>query len=369
MVGEQKGGLQGEQLLFAEHRYICNNLKINSHFYEEALRAITKLDIRKHFSDIKDEHLYYNKIFSTSDDDEIEEKTVKPFTGNRVLSAIKTYGDLLAAENTVIQPKLRTVIKKKIESIAYIRPSATANEIIGFDFKNVQFKDVTQKYIYSQLIQEKSLDHIYQSKWVIDHPYLAPIEWTKVWDSLHQYFFTEDVKSTIWAQIHLNFYTTYNYNKWHNALSPCPLCRKIPEDVYHILLDCQVTNNLWKKMNKTLTDIIQIVPSAHEKVFGFQSRNKKETDAVVLRNWLTFSLRHYIMKEERRAYYLPKYTSLHLKAFIKRFNYVMQQELKTKCCQQKFLGLEKMFERISTINSVIGTKKDGKYIWNDSIIV
>ena len=285
------------------------------------------------------------------------------------MSAIKTYGDLLAAENTVIQPKLRTVIKKKIESIAYIRPSATANEIIGFDFKNVQFKDVTQKYIYSQLIQEKSLDHIYQSKWVIDHPYLAPIEWTKVWDSLHQYFFTEDVKSTIWAQIHLNFYTTYNYNKWHNALSPCPLCRKIPEDVYHILLDCQVTNNLWKKMNKTLTDIIQIVPSAHEKVFGFQSRNKKETDAVVLRNWLTFSLRHYIMKEERRAYYLPKYTSLHLKAFIKRFNYVMQQELKTKCCQQKFLGLEKMFERISTINSVIGTKKDGKYIWNDSIIV
>ena len=118
----------------------------------------------------------------------------------------------------------------------------------------MDFKYITQKLIYSELILSKSTDHIYQIKWIELSD--EPIVWDEVWDSCHKQFFTEVVKSTVWEQIHLNFYTTYNYNKWHNSLDPCPLCRKIPEDVFHILLDCKFTTYMWKKLDGSLRKII-----------------------------------------------------------------------------------------------------------------
>ena len=365
LIGEQRGGLQGDDLLFTEHSYVRSHLKCSSPFYVEALLAITKLNLWKNFPNINDEHLYYNKIFSTTVDDEIEEKTVKPFLGNKVLANIRTYGDLLAAEHAVSQPRLTAVIRKKIESIAYIRPSASHNEVVAMDFSKMKFTKITQKFIYSQLIQQQSRDHIYQTKWATDHGELSIIEWPKVWDSVHQQFFTEAVKSTIWSQVHLNFYTTYSYNKWHNSLNPCPLCGKIPDDIYHILLDCQVTNHLWNKLHNTLVGIVNIEPSLHERVFGLQPRNKRQTAAVVLRNWLTFSLRHQIMEEERKAFYLPKYTNLRLQAFMKKYNFLLQQESTTKWYHYISRNLESKFDKIFTVNNIVGSKIQGEYFWNN----
>ena len=313
------------------------------------------------------EHLYFNRVFSTTDedDDAIDETTVKPFQGNKVLAAIQTYGDLLAAEHSITQPKLKAAVRRKIETIGYIRPSVAEHEILGFDTSHMQFKYATQKYLYSQLIQEKSMDHAYQTKWQLENGDFDAQDWDGIWDGLHQQFFTEDVKSTIWEQIHLNFYTTYNYNKWHNTLHPCPLCRKIPDTVYHIILDCNFTILMWKRVEPTLLKIYPNPPCRQEKAFGLQTRNKREADSMVLRNWITFSLRHFIMKEERKAYYHPKYADPQTRSFIHRFNNKMKHEMFIKSLQYKFKGLQQKFDRISTFNQVIGMKIDDDYRWFD----
>ncbi len=332
----------------------------------EALDGISKLDTRKNVEDINKEHLYYNKIFSTiedEDDDELQEKTVKPFYRNKHLANIKTYGDLLAAENTLPLPKLQAVVQKKIESITYIRPNVPAHGVSGNASKFADFKYVTQNFIYSELILSKSTDHVYQIKWFEISE--EPIVWDQVWESIHQQFFTEEVKSTLWEQIHLNFYTTYNYNKWHKSLDPCPLCRKIPEDIFHILLDCKFTMYMWKQIEGSLRKIIPHPTTTGEMAFGLQPRTKKENNATVLRNWITFSLRHQIMKEERRSYYIPNYSLTQARAFLERFNHHMKQELITKCQQYKFRGLAAKFDTIATINDSIGTNVGEEYTWNN----
>ena len=233
------------------------------------------------------------------------------------------------------------------------------------NFKAVPFRNTTQKIIYGELIKQKSTTHKYQIKWISTHRQFFPLEWTNIWASLHEQFFTEEVKTTIWEQIHLNFYTTYNYNKWHNSLLPCPLCRKIPNTACHILLDCSFTKIMWTKINNKIRQIIPVIPEKYEQVFGLQPLNTDEADAVTLRNWVTFTLRHLIMKEERRAYHTTQYSKPQIKSFIQKFNYHMTKELTTKHLQYKFQGHELKFEAIATASNALGARVNNDLVWMD----
>ena len=175
------------------------------------------------------------------------------------------------------------------------------------------------------------------------------------------------MKSTIWEQTHLNFYTTYNYNKWHNTLHPCPLCQKIPDEVFHILIDCEFTRYMWGKLQATLLKINPTPISTLEMALGIQPTCKREINSTILRNWVTFSLRHHIMKEERRAFYLSKYALKNKMYFAEKFNDQMRQEMMIKCRQYTFRGLGQKFEAIATINDTMLTKNEDLYTWTDMI--
>ena len=97
--------------------------------------------------------------------------------------------------------------------------------------------------------------------------------------------------------------------------------------------------------------------------FGLHPRTKKEENATVLRNWITFSFRHQLMKEERKAYHTQNYSATQIRAFIDRFNFHMNQELITKCLQYKFRGLQNKFDNIALINDAIGVKNGDDYTW------
>ena len=63
----------------------------------------------------------------------VAQKTIKPFKGNKLLSKIKTYGDLLAAEHSM-PPRLAAAVRKKIQSIHKVRAK-----------KNTQYTKQTEK--------------------------------------------------------------------------------------------------------------------------------------------------------------------------------------------------------------------------------
>ena len=190
-------------------------------------------------------------------------------------------------------------------------------------------------------------------------------DWDKIWESIHIGFYTENVKSTIWDQLHLNFYTTYSYNKWKNSLQACPLCNKIPDDIFHIILDCRFTKTMWKRIEKVLLKIIPIPVSISEKAYGLQPRKKKETNATTLRNWVTFFLRHLIMLEEREAYHVPNYHHRSMERFFTKFNIKANEELKIKKLQYDHRNLTEKFEKIVTVNKAIASVNDGEIVWTD----
>ena len=120
-----------------------------------------------------------------------------------------------------------------------------------------------------------------------------------------------------------------NFNTWFNQLNPCPLCRKIPEDVFHIIVDCKFTKVMWKRLEKVLVRITPKPLTVHEMAFGLKE-TKKEKYPVTLRNWITFTLRHLIMLEERKTYTInldsdAKVTPAYEK-FFSKFNFEAKQE-------------------------------------------
>lgn len=366
LVGPSIGRLTTCDIIFAETSYI-KKCSISSSYYYEALLAISQLNTRKHYSNINDEHYFYNPIFVTSNGDDVHDRTIRPFTGNKVLEKIRTYGDLLKAETTLPHPKLVATVRKKLESIQFIRESPDSHLVVGLvDGKEYKFKAITQKQIYFELVAVQSRDHVYVGKWRPDT--FGLIDWDAVWDGVHDQFFTELAKSSIWEQLHLNFYTTYNYNKWHNSLQPCPLCRKIPDDVFHIITSCRFTNVMWKRIEKLLFRIFPKPVTLHEKAFGLQLHRQGDYFPVTLRNWITFLMRHLILQEERRAYKISLLMdpwTPSVEKFFKNFNYTAHQELSVKKLLFDSQGLALKFENIVTVNGAVASLIGGDYFWKD----
>ena len=98
---------------------------------------------------------------------------IRPFIGNNRLSKIKTYGDLLQAEKDVISIT-KAAITRKIESIQNIKDGAPTNRIVGVE-EEIEFKCITQKIIYEELIHRQSTDHIYQTKWLTERDDIGPV--------------------------------------------------------------------------------------------------------------------------------------------------------------------------------------------------
>ena len=166
----------------------------------------------------------------------------------------------------------------------------------------------------------------------------------------------------------MNFYTTYNYNKWHETEQPCPLCRKIPDDIFHIILDCKFTKVMWKRIEKTLIRIYAKPITRHEMAFGVQPRskhNKEQRAATTLRNWITFTMRHLIMLEERKAFKANTPLTNAMQKYFVKFNYYLQEEMRLKKLLYDFRDLSHKFKNIATVNNAIAIIVEDEYEWKN----
>ena len=292
LLGSHPGGQVGIELFFTTPTYTRTSLKqIPSPFYKEAIRAMTRLDALKKVSDVRDEKFFYNPIFTNSDHKTfyISDYCKK----NKIL----TYGQLLD------EVKLRSDGHPFRKQIVRLYDAITFTDLKDRDefYLNtydglVKFSGVTQKLLYEEMLRSTSVDHFSQLKWV---ERLGHIEWGQVWKAIHNKITFEETRSKIWEQIHLNNYTTSSYNRWHSSTVPCPYCLVVPEDEFHLILDCPLTNSLWSQMEPLLQKIHPHPVDELEKVFGITG----STPSIQLRNFLTYILRESIITYERLAYH------------------------------------------------------------------
>jgi len=156
--------------------------------------------------------------------------------------------------------------------------------------------------------------------------------------------------------MHLNFYTQYMYNIWHKTEQECPLCKKIPESVYHIILECQFTNELWKQIEPFLKELHPVNITDEEKAFGIAQ--KKTTVGILLRNWLTYLLRQSITEQEKTSFYTSKKPQL--EKFKQNFKYEIGTQIKAKQIRYKNENKLPFFDKIITYQNVLCTKTDNE---------
>ena len=203
----------------------------------------------------------------------------------------------------------------------HLNLTAKQNELELSDGSSLHFKKVAQKLLYEEALMRISTDHHYQTKWV--DKLGTAIVWDEVWKCLHENCLaTNRIKTIIWEQLHLNFYTQFSYNKWHNTQDPCPLCKEIPLSIYHTLLECKITTKAWNELEITLYKIYEVPLSNEEKAVGIFENRKNE--GVLLRNWLTFILRKAISDAERECYYK---SSDSMRLIKRNFRNILQKEM------------------------------------------
>ena len=121
---------------------------------------------------------------------------------------------------------------------------------------------------------------------------------------------------------------------------------------------------MWKNLENTLLKILPKRVTKYEKAFGLQLGKKKENNLVTLRNWLTFTLRHFIMLQERKAFYRKKTDEQEL-IFAFKYRHI-REEAATKELYYKYEGREEYFEKIITAKKVVADKNEnGSYRISD----
>ena len=344
LVGTQKGGLQGTDLIFV-NRYYCKRLLRlpQSPFYQEAFFAASKLTLSKQITDLRTEKIFYNNCFRNGN-----LKTI-PVPARCERDGIFTYGEI-AEEYT----KQSLGLQHKAYA-ANVFPKIVHANIIGKGSNTVfiseqqaviSFTAATCKDIYGELIKDCYVDHHSVEKW--EERFGTWIDWDKVWTSVCNPVSTENTRSVIWEQIHLNDYCTYAYNKWHNAQDVCPLCLAVPSK-FHLTLECKVTNMLWNELEPHLRRIVRVYVSDSEKVFGVE-----ESPGSILRNWLTFILRECIVRQESIAYHNKKGLANIYDIKI-AFNNRVKTELFEKYRIYENLGRLNYFEKIFAVNDYLIT--------------
>ena len=254
LIGTQKGGLQGPELFFTTNHYSKNRLKLlYSNFYKETIQAITKLKVKKKIENLESEKVFYNPIFK-----DLEFQTI-PINTTCEKNEVYEYGQVRrefekqqhgAAHNSNIANIYPRIVHTSVIGRSQNTMFATPSQ------KDIPFQQVNLKDIYCELIMLGYKKHHCTQKWEEKFS-SVDINWDNVWISLNNPITTEDTKTIIWEQIHLNDYNTYSYNKWHKTQQKCPLCLHIPQSKFHLTIECEMVTRLWKDLEFHLCKIAQ----------------------------------------------------------------------------------------------------------------
>jgi len=274
--------------------------------YKETLSASSIFQCKKGIKNVKnwdEEHIFYNPLIMGKSGKVLRETDYCRKNGifklGQVLEEKSKEARNLPFDKTI------TALLKSIHLDTDVKKD---DMVFLGNNKEVKMSLITQKELYEDAILKKTMDHAHQSNWVKKLDIV--IVWEEVWNAVHNFLLSNKTRTAIWEQLHLNLYTQYSYNKWHGTQDICPLCRSIPDNIYHIILHCDFVNNIWTQMEPILYQLHRESITEEEKALGIVTI--KSTPGILLRNWITYKMREQIMLFERRAYHSPRTASLNI---------------------------------------------------------
>ena len=350
LIGQQKGGLQGTDLFFTTEQYTKRLLTTNASFYKKAIHAITKLDVKKKIQNINEEKIFYNPTFKDAKGNTI------PINATCERLKAFTYGQIKNQHQLKLDGHTHNrYIANIFTKIAFMENRNNNLIYITNLKKYIKLEQVEHRDIYEELISLKYQEHHSKAKWEERLPN-DDLQWPQMWNAMNNHITTEHTKTIIWSQIHLNEYTTYNYNKWHKQATNCPFCLDIPEDNFHIIIDCPILIPLWSELEQTLQNLHPNYITNNERAFGLMGN----TPNITLRNWLTFLFRQCIVEQENIAYHNKKgpRNTIDIKM---KYNSLVKTEVTKKYYLYKNLGQLTKFEKMFALNNYLIVRQNDQW--------
>ena len=363
LVGVQKGGNAGKDLIFMTRPFITRVMKVEDSFYKEALRSLSMFRRHKGIArpeDWDNENIFYNPLVLSRSGKTIKETV---YCQNNNITKLGQLFEEKAKEarNVQYDKKLVSLANNIRLAIMNMDHKLIKEDLVFLGNTNtVKMKYITQKDLYEDAILYRSREHSYKGKWAGELP-ATLILWDEVWETVHKFPMTNKTKSAIWEQLHLNFYTQYSYNKWNNAKEPCPLCKKEPKSIFHIILHCDYVNDIWAQLQPTLLKLSSRSLNDEEKALGIVQI--KTPPCIIVRNWLGYKLREHILLFERRAYHQSKIPSVEI--FKATYNQSIAKEVKDLMYTLVNEGNLRKFDEIIAFGGILCEKKgEGEYNLN-----
>ena len=355
LIGQQNHGYYGLDTIYLS-KGIIKRMNIESSFYDEIINAITELEPRKKIEDIERENVLYNNVFK----DDKGGRVTWPYL-NKVQK--RMYGELKAEhekkERGEDYNKTLARYYDRIEIDPDNNDEFTMTILSKEGTKIMPMATIEEKDVYISLIKQKFYRlHISEIKW-IEYFSADFLDFQDIWLALQNNIVSEATRSCIWEQIHLNYFTTYWFNKISGEENICPLCKEIPQSMKHILLECTLVKKLWREIEEKIRLLVPDAVGEHEMVFGLTKDTKKPEHKV--RNWITYKLREIISKQEKITYDKP------------HINNERQIKLKVnkdivKEMTYKYL-LHKKEDTLDRFNLWFGTAKDLVKMEDEKIVV
>ena len=110
-----------------------------------------------------------------------------------------------------------------------------------------EISTIEEKDVYISLIKQ----NVSEIKWG-EYFSTELLVFKDIWLALLNNIVTEKTRSCIWEQIHLNFFTTYWFNKISDDEKVFSLCKIKPNSMRHLMLDCALVKKLWHDVKEKI---------------------------------------------------------------------------------------------------------------------
>ena len=355
VIGDHEDGYSGVSIFQADSRTKFNL----DPFYRSCLSAWRRISYNKEIprdkKTIEHENLYHNPLIRDENGN-----TLQP-------SAFLTRNDIYKVKD-LEKRNVSKVIRTRIAKIKCLLPKEwdtriqtcrPLNQSLLIESKPVKLNKVTTSKLYKHLVKEIQLNESYKAKWE-DYFNTSQLDWNELWARVKK-IKNDKIRSDIWSQIRLNFWSPYlavNQRRYLETGEICFLCGKIQISQRHIIISCEVTERLWNQISTLLQDLLSINIEEEEMCFGLKSQRT----VLKLRNYISFTLRSTIhshrnddIKNATRAEEL----------ILKAFKHNLKNDLKIKFATAYTTGGITDFEESYLIKNILGKIVSGRFILCD----
>ena len=280
LIGDQWYGYAGLSCL----KGLEAGLKVKvSGFYKGAIAAWSKLGLTYRHGNcpVESYHLFFNRMVTDRDGHMLTTRRNRGvlFKGHTV-SELREVCQRMGARFPVLVPD----DKEGADEPDFVLRMAGGGEI---GLSATSFKEV-----YAQFRSLRPGNCHFEAKWENALGLSLGGQWSEIWGSLHNSGASLRVRSAVWRQIGLNFWTCYTDHAYiGRGDGMCEMCGVFARQRWHTVIECQVVKDLWDRLSVTLVRLDNRGVTAQEMALGLIGQG----DRIRLRNRLGYTLRSAVL--------------------------------------------------------------------------